>query len=277
MADLQVLIAAYGEDALRQIASLPHPALPGVEYLVSWQNYGDGTISVELAERADFKIFLENSVGLSNNRNNLLEKADADFALISDADLAYSAEGLESVVRAFREHPDCDFITFKYSSDIPHKKYPPESFSLQSSPKGYFVSSVELALNLGRIKRRDSTLSHWRFNPNFGINGSLFGSGEEDILVASALRRGYQGIFLPLVVCHHPGITTSERILSTPGFIETQGAVVSFVHPRSQYLRMLSHAWKARTRGVSFSDFCRSWRRGIKLARKKDVFKNERE
>lgn len=277
MAELQVLIAAYGEDALRQIASLPHPALPGVEYLVSWQNYGVGAIPVELAERSDFKIFLEDSSGLSNNRNRLLKEAGADLVLISDADLAYNADGLESVIQAFKEHPDCDFISFKYSSETPHKEYPSESFLLQSPPKGYFVSSVELALNLGRIRRRDSSLSHWRFNPNFGINGNLFGSGEEDILIASALRRGYIGRFLPQVVCHHPGDTTSERLLSTPGFIGTQGAVVSFVHPRTQFLRMFVHAWKARSRGVTFSDFCRSWRRGVNLARKNNVFTNERE
>ena len=279
MADLQVLIAAYGGDAAEKIASLSHPELPGVEYLVSWQNFDTSKIPDSLNQRSDFKIFYEESTGLSNNRNNLLQKASAPVVLISDQDVAYSQKHIKTILDSFEEYPDCDFLAFRYSSSDFPKVYPRTSFQLDSAPKGYFLSSIELALNLKRIKKLGN-LSHWQFNPFFGINGKLFGCAEEDVLMANVRNKGYRGRFIPADICLHTGPTTSERKGAAKECIEAKGAAMIFIKPGTWTLRMLIHAWRA-SRNPSaktpFFQYCRWWMEGVRKARANKVFAHEKE
>lgn len=275
MAEIQILIAAYGEEDLKRIASLPHPQIEGVEYLVGWQNYGEGTIPDTLLKRPDFKILLNNSSGLCKNRNYLLEKADGDIVVISDSDLSYTTRNIETIKEAFRKYADYDFLTFKFSSDEALKTNPKHAFDFENIPKGYYVASVELTLNLKRIKKHGN-LKDWLFNTNFGINGNLFGSGEEDILIAKVLKKGYRGRYIPEEICHHPGGTTSDRLEYTREFIEAKGAVFTFVKPRTWFLRMLMHAWRTRKAGTSFLDYCRWWLSGARKAKTNHVFAHEK-
>ena len=66
---LQVLIVAYGREGIDSVASLAHPEVEGVEYLVSWQTADcleltvaapeeiQAAIPAALREREDFRIF----------------------------------------------------------------------------------------------------------------------------------------------------------------------------------------------------------------------------
>ena len=64
MAELQILISAYGADALQRLEPLEHAAMPGVEYLIGWQAYDKGRIPETISSRPDVKIFFEESRGL---------------------------------------------------------------------------------------------------------------------------------------------------------------------------------------------------------------------
>ena len=272
MPELQILISTYGRDALKKIAALPHPRMRGVEYLVGWQGHDDAAVPEELQSRDDFRILRLDSVGLSNSRNAMMEEATAPLAAVSDDDLAYTEQHLLNIIESFRDHPEMDFIAFRYASDVCPKNYPEESFDLSRPPRGYFVTSMELVLNLGRIRRKGKMACVW-FNKAFGVNGTTFGSGEEDILITRMLRGGLRGVYLPLDICLNTESTTSDRIRGSRGFVETLGACHLYINPKSWPLRMVSHA--LRQRGIPAWRFCRWWIAGVGKARHNDVFADE--
>ncbi|MDE5998400.1 MAG: glycosyltransferase [Muribaculaceae bacterium] len=266
---LQVMICTYGQEGLKRVATSTHPKVEGVEYLVSCQIEGGVTIPKELY-REDFKIITTASKGLSINRNHALTQATAPVLLISDDDTDYSAEGLKNVIEAFRNHPDADIITFRYDSPVSKKFYPDHSVSLNNIPKGYYISSIEIAL------RRRSIQGKFWFNENFGI-GAMFPSGEEDIFVYDCLNAGMKGIFEPITIARHDGPTTSERNLKLPTRSQTKGAVFLRLHPHSWPLRMMAHAlreiplWRNGLKPSPIS-FCKNWITGVITAKKNKVF-----
>lgn len=262
---IQVLIAAYGPAALEEIAALPHPEFPGVEYIVGWQNYNKRRIPGDISGRKDFKIIFENSVGLCNNRNQLTEAATADIIVVADDDLAFSENHFKNILTAVGSHPDTHFFTFRYESDAFPKQYPSFSFDLSKPPTGYFVTSMELVFNRTKINEEFGP-DTVRFNPLFGVNGILFSSGEEDVLVHSLLAKGLKGRFIPLDICVNTDSTTGDRIGATKEFIETKGAVMRLINPSTRFLRMLTHAWRSRSEKgatrIGFLRYCRWWVEG---------------
>lgn len=266
---LQVLICTFGADGIMRVANGIHPRICGVEYLVSWQQAGHTPLPAPL-HRDDFIIHKTDSTGLAKNRNNALSKATAPLVLISDDDIDYTPEGLMAVINAFQDNPHADLITFRYGSLHSKKKYPPAKFSLAKPPKGYFLTSFELA-----FRRRSVTGNVW-FNENFGI-GAFFPCGEEDIFLKECLDFGLSGIFLPVTIARHEGATTSGRNLMLASRPMTKGAVFLRLHPRDWPLRMLAHAlreiplWRKGLVPDPLS-YCRNWIEGVIRAKRMKVF-----
>lgn len=269
---LQVMICAYGRDGIERVAASAHPRVEGVEYLVSWQVKPDETEdpAPKALDRDDFRIFYTISKGLSVNRNTALSQATAPVLLISDDDTDYTEDGLRAVMDSFRTYPDADIIAFRYASACFRKTYPQCSVSLDNPPKGYFVSSIEIAF------RRESVQGRIWFNENFGV-GAVFPYGEEDIFLKDCLDAGLKGIFVPVTIARHDGTTTSDRNLMLYTRPLTKGAVFLRLHPRQWPLRMLAHAireygsWR---KGIVPSplSYCLNWLKGARMARKKKVF-----
>ncbi len=270
--ELQVMICTYGTEGLRRVAAASHPKVEGVEYLVSIQEKPDEEgfpIPKEL-DREDFKIFTTFTKGLSINRNIALSHATSPILLISDDDADYTEEGLKAVIKSFKTHPEADIISFQYSSISFNKHYPTESFSLSQLPKGYYVSSIEIAM------RRQSVQGKVWFNESFGI-GATFPSGEEDVFLCDCLNKGLNGIYVPKIIASHDGPTTSERNLMLPSRPQTKGAVFKLLHPQDWPLRMIVHAMREIPlwmKGLVPSplSYCRNWLKGVGMARKRKVF-----
>lgn len=267
---LQVLICTFGRDGIESVAAGKHPETPGVEYLVSWQA-SDGIDVPEALLRHDFTIHRTDTTGLSKNRNNALARASAPLILISDDDVDYTAEGLTAVINSFQANPDADLLVFRFYCNKGNKFYPDHSFSLRLPPKGYYTSSIEIAL------RRNSLADHniW-FNENFGI-GAIFPSGEEDILIKDCLDAGLTGRFIPMTIARHDADTTSHKNLSLPTRPQTRGAIFLHLHPKSWPARMIVHAvreiplWR-KGEVPSPLSFCRNWIKGVRMANNHHVF-----
>lgn len=272
MPEIHVLIAAYGPEAAEKIASLSHASVSGVDYTIGWQNHDMRRVPERLLARKDFKILRQDTRGLCNNRNALMNTVSKGIAVIADDDLAYHENHFLNIVRGVEENPDCHLLLFRYASEVCPKRYPAASFDLNGEvPKGYFVTSMEMVFNLDKIAEDFGGTDDILFNPAFGVNGTAFGCGEEDILIARLLRKGYKVRFVPSDICLNTESTTSERISGTQGFIETRGAVMSYVHPSTWFLRMLTHAWRDETQALRY---CRWWIRGWRKARRLGVFRN---
>lgn len=266
---LQILICTCGNEGIVRVASGQHPKVIGVEYIVSWQTKEENALP-ETLQREDFIVYRSYTNGLSINRNIALSKATAPIVLISDDDADYTTEGLNTVINAFRENPNTDIIAFEYASSTQQKHYPTKSFSLAHPPKGYFVSSIEIAM------RRESVQGKIWFNENFGI-GAPFPSGEEDIFLKDCLDNGLNGIFIPKTIVRHDGTTTSERNLMSSSRPQTKGAVFLRLHPNDWLLRMIAHAireyplWRKCIVPSPFS-YCINWIKGVSKARRLKAF-----
>lgn len=266
---LQVLICTRGDDGIKRVATAQHPAMAGVEYLVSWQSNGNTPIPAAL-DREDFTIYTSDTKGLSINRNIALSLATAPLLLIGDDDVDYTEDGLKGVINEFTSHKDMDILTFRYESSSHSKFYPALPCNLSTPEKGYYVTSFEIAL------RKDSVRGKIWFNEHFGI-GSTFPSGEEDIFIKDCLDSGLKGLFIPLTINRHDGTTTSERNLMLPTRPQTKGAVFLRLHPHTWPLRMGAHAlreiplWR---KGLVPSpiSYCINWIKGVNKARRAKVF-----
>ncbi|MCM1453766.1 MAG: glycosyltransferase [bacterium] len=236
MMQLEVLTAVYGIDGIHRLAASLRPAVDGVSYLVNIQGVYPGTVLPDELVRPDMRVRFTDSIGVSRNRNELLDRATAPLVLMSDDDLDYTADGLRGVIEAFQNYPEADLLTFRHSGDDPtFVRFPARSFDLRETPKDYFVTCFDIAI------RRNEATKELRFDDRFSI-GTPFPQGEEDIFMADARRMKLRARYVPLTVSHHPGATTFPRLRATKDYISGKGAVFARTRPYTWPLRMLTHA-----------------------------------
>lgn len=241
---LEVMIATCGPDGGRKVAAMNLPVIPGVKYLVSWQEPGENAVPDELAFRDDVRVIFLKGYGLSRNRNNCLDNATGDILLIADDDLEFYSEGLSEIRRIFEEHPALEYGSFRYDSDVP-KFYPPKESSLARLPKGFSQSSVEIAL------RRESLAGKLRFNEDFGLGAPVFTAGEEELFLKKARNNGLHCRFFPITIANHSGATTGVRERLADGTIRARGVMIAVEFPLTSLLRIplgafrISHAGQA--------------------------------
>lgn len=270
MVKLQVLICTIGAEGIGRVVESSHPVVEGVEYLVSWQlPDGDMDVPEALAVRDDVKVCKVNSRGICRNRNNAVRCATAPLCLMSDDDVDFKASELQSLISAFEQYPDADIITVRHHSDNYPKAYPDSSFDLVNAPKGYYVSCIEIAFRLRAVK------GVVKFNENISIGTPVLRCGEEDVFIHDAKKAGLRARFVPIVVGTHNHPTTAGRDADEPYFWMTKGAVFSYIHPRTWWLRIIVNAWRASRRGSkSMSFYLANAMKGVKYARQNSVFEN---
>lgn len=239
---LDVAIPTHKADGILRLASMDLPRVEGVRYVVSWQAPGGAVIPSQLADREDVVIQITHGTGLSVNRNNALDHSTADIVLNGDDDLIYYPEGLRAVIKTFEENPGLEMASFMYDG-ADSKIYPTAECSLRKFPKGFYTTSFELAF------RRDSRAGGLRYDTRFGLNGTVFTIGEDDLLLMTARRRGYDVRFFPVMLCRHTGPTTGVRQITDPRSHRGTGAILALEYPVTHPLRIVLKAWRGWRRG----------------------------
>ncbi|MCH5238593.1 MAG: glycosyltransferase family 2 protein [Muribaculaceae bacterium] len=215
---LDVAISTFRPEGIERVVNMLKdlPEKEEVKYIVSWQEHQDSTIPSSLSERSDVEIYRYDKKGLSNNRNNAMGHCKGDIVLIADDDLEYYPDFADKVLEPFRKDQGIDLATFKF--DFLHKKhYPQESCLLRFPyPKNYFCSSIE-------ISYRRETVGNLRFWPELGLGAEKMHCGEEELFLASAIRRGLSCRFINDTIGKHSQASTgdkqSEEVLRAQGFI----------------------------------------------------------
>ncbi|MDE7414539.1 MAG: glycosyltransferase [Muribaculaceae bacterium] len=265
---LQILVATFKKEGLERLATVNLPEINDVEYIISCQNPLGNEIGIpDSLLRPDIKIYFSNTKGLSRNRNILLQLASAPLCLIADDDLVFLPEGLKKLIETFDNNPDLDIATFKYS--IPgggtEKEYPTYPFYLDKPAKGYYLTSFEIAFRREAVKKTGVL-----FNENFGIGAPLYGCGEEDIWMASLLKKKLKGMFFPIFIAQHQGETTGIRNAAKPEVLRAQGLIIRNFYPLSSFPRIFLKAYrtsKATGTGILFciKHLFSGWIKKIKL------------
>ena len=236
---LEILIATCGPDGGRKVEAMSLPQLPGVSYLVSWQEPGDSVVPECLASRDDVRVLTLSGYGLSRNRNNCLDNARGDILLIADDDLVLYPDGLQEIRRIFARNPSLEYGSFRYDSDVA-KVYPPRECRLDKLPRWFFQTSFEIAL------RRQSRAGRLRFHEKFGLGAAEFTAGEEELLLKKARINRLDCRFFPVTIACHPGPTTGVMPHLADGTIRACGAVTVIEYPLTSLLRIPLVAWRMR-------------------------------
>lgn len=256
---LEILICTL-DDGIEHIAPMLLPKREGISYLVSWQHSDDKDIATpEELKRDDVKICNMAGRGLSRNRNNCIEHATSDVCLIADDDCRYTHEQLQAVIDTFHQNPDVDIATFRYSSEGYNKYYPSTSHDLSTFPKGYYLSSIEIAFCRKSVQGRV-----W-FNENFGLGTEPFHCGEENLFIQDAMRLGLHCKFFPVTIVHDKQpLEFLNRSMDT-GTLMAHGADLQIFHRSTKLLRALIKAWRLkRDENVPFFYGLRNIHKGIK-------------
>ncbi len=242
---LDIAVCTYGPDGIRRLSESSLPHIHGVHYIVSWQERGDTELPPILAARTDLTVIDAPGCGLSLNRNHALEHCTAEFVLIADDDVNYTADAIERAVKTIASDPQIAISTFivrRQNCPI-YPLYP--TILGRKLPKGYWVASFEMML-------RRELCSGLRFDTRLGIGSGNMECGEELLVLLQARRRGLLCKFFPIEIGEHPRITTGSRC--NPGIMRAHGCLIALEFGRFKCIpRLWLKAWRmSRSTGTSF-------------------------
>lgn len=226
---LEVLICTNGVEGMNRVSQMNLPQVDGVKYLVSWQIELCNPIIPQELLRDDINVITLLGKGLSHNRNHSIKHATGDICLIADDDLSYESHQLQAVVDTFRNNPQVDIALFKHSGDD-NKWYPDFEFDLISMPRGYYITSFEIAF------RCESVAGKVLFDPRLGA-GTNLPAGEESVFINDAIKAGLSCRFFPITIVHHNGLPTGARKWTTD-VLKANGVYLFIVHKYSALLRI---------------------------------------
>lgn len=231
---LEVQICTYGS-RINGLLRRSLPQVPGVRYRISVQNPGHENLAdaiKALQTRPDIIVHENYGRGLSNNRNYLINLAEAPYILIADDDIDYNANGLSQLRDTLTEHPEYDFITVRVKTEEEHV-YPQDMHPLNVPVRFYSPISFEIV-----VKRSFLEQTSIRFSPLAGVNAPFLAAGEEDLFIHHLKKAGANGIFRDIELGVHDGPTTCAHSATRPGVLAAKGALLRIIYgPISSLMR----------------------------------------
>jgi len=242
MQQIDVLICTI-DRGIERVETMLLPPQQGVRYVVSMQ-YTDAKllalIPQTLRQRSDVLVTTLAGRGLSRNRNHALSLAEAPWLLIADDDEQFRPSAFRDILAQTAQIGGIDIALLRLNrpDGAPLKFYPKTSAPMplrQAQRLGYSPASVEMLL------RRDA-LQGLRFDERFGLGSDRLASGEEDVFIAAAERKGLNVCLLPLTIGTTAAETTGDRFLTDPRVQMSKGAAFSAIYGLPSALwRTLKH------------------------------------
>ena len=210
-----VIISTFNrcESLARAVRSVlaQEASTPLFEVVVVDNNSSDRTSEVvaELAS-ADPRVryHFEGRQGLSYARNRGIEAARAPILAFTDDDVRVAPDWVSSIVRAFEQHPDVDFVGGRVLPDWPFE--PPRwltpanwsPLALQEYPATFRSHSGRQVCLVGASLafRRDVFDRVGLFSADFQRVEDGIGSTEDHELLRRIWARGGQGVYAPEVI-----------------------------------------------------------------------------
>ncbi len=204
-------------------------------------------------------IFTYREKGLSKSRNKALKKANADICLIADDDIVFLDDASQIILAAFAKYPDADIITFQAQTpkgDLFKHYYPKQrQHGIRSIMQ---VSSWEIAFNRSTVMS-----AGLQFDEKFGL-GSTFATGEENIFLLDALRKGLNLLYIPVPIVIHTQYSSGGDFNHTDLIVAKGAMFYRMVGFKAYLLALLFALKKYRMSKVGLLRFYRLMLTGIK-------------
>jgi glycosyltransferase involved in cell wall biosynthesis len=200
---ISIIIPTLGQreqELFRLLESLMNQTYKEIELIVVSQD------NHELVEAAlnryplPYKHLKTEEKGLSMARNKGLLQISGEYVTFSDDDCWYPADGLQKVMDTFEANPLKDTICFKIYDPFlqeDYKRYPNKANDNITGIDFLRKSSIEIFAKSSCFKEESI-----RFDERFGL-GSLYKSGEENIILNDLKKSGYKIAYEPSVVVYH--------------------------------------------------------------------------
>lgn len=203
---INILISTI-DDRINNVKNVLLEPRDDVEYLISHQ-YTDvcyKKIPPELL-RSDVAISQIEGRGVTRSRNNAIKLARGEIGLISDDDVSYNDEYIDTIEKTFSQNPDIDVALFQIKTPENEPQYKTyKGYKGKISKLAYSVSSIEIAFNIQRIRE-----SGILFDERFGMGAELFVGIEENIFVEDCIKAGLNVFVIPEYIVEHPYLSTSK-------------------------------------------------------------------
>ncbi len=132
----------------------------------------------------DIRVIRRNQRGVGLSRNTALSFAEADICLFSDEDIVYDEGYEEKVLRAFRDHPEADVITFNVRVDERRRTYRNETEHPVRWHNYGRYPAYALGFRTGSIRSKGIA-----FSELFG-GGAKYSNGEDSLFLHDCLKAG---------------------------------------------------------------------------------------
>lgn len=138
--------------------------------------------------------------GLAKSRNLAIANIKQEYAVLTDDDVIFDEALAEKINRGFTKFPAAAVIRFRAqkAAGVFFSKYPQHPVSQLSLFGRLNVSSIELAINVKKLKEKQA----W-FDENFGL-GATFGNALEQAFLDNVYKKKLQIAFYPETIVSHP-------------------------------------------------------------------------
>lgn len=211
-------------------------------------------------EKGSAKMLSTATKGIGVNRNLALELSKGDVLVFADDDMVYYDGFVESIEKAFRQHPDADMIFFgldytKNGEIIDKRRCKPRRVRLWNS---FQYGACRLAVKRSSVNKRNI-----RFSTLFG-GGTQYGSGEDTLFIRDCFRKGMRAYAVDLV----PGVTEKGSSTWFEGYNEKyvfdKGAMLACAFPKGKQMIKWYFVWRYSSEtGFSFRKTLRLLNRGM--------------
>ena len=208
------------------------------------------------------RVINTNEIGLSNSRNLAINNSKGEICLLSDDDVIYSSDFVESIKNSFEKNKNAEIITYQSTNELGKlfKDYP--KIKTHNKRSISTINSFLIAF------RRDSIIKNKiQFDSKFGL-GSTFETGDEYIFLRNALEKKLNIIHCPKVILSHKSIS-SGQVVGKDKIIFARAAIFYKYYGTLSYLKLFHHIiLLLNIKAIVFGEFFLKYKIGLKGIKK---------
>jgi len=210
----------------------------------------------------NYRVINTNEIGLSNSRNLAINNSKGEICLLSDDDVIYSPDFVESIKNSFEKNKNAEIITYQATNELGKlfKDYP--KIKTHNKRSISTINSFLIAF------RRDSIIKNKiQFDSKFGL-GSTFETGDEYIFLRNALEKKLNIIHCPKVILSHKSIS-SGQVVGKDKIIFARAAIFYKYYGTLSYLKLFHHIiLLLNIKAIVFGDIFLKYKIGLKGIKK---------
>jgi len=215
---LEVLIAAQNISSTDQLPEVAEQLISaGCEAVLINQSRKEP----EFKSPSEYlRIYSYPESGSSSSRNRALQHAKGDLLLITDDDVELLDGFAVTIAEAFAKNPEADIITFQCLNEHGEKRKNYSDSSFWHNTRSLMqVSMIEITLRGESLVRKPLL-----FDTRFGV-GSQIPTGDENIFLIDALRKGFKIMYQPSPIVKHPDASSGRALYRNPTLIRAKGGM----------------------------------------------------